>query len=271
MATDRRVIVYSDKDELAAAVAARFLTKVDALIDEFREATVVLTGGSMGIAVLAAINASRDRDSIDWSRVNLWWGDERWLPARDPERNEQQAREALLDHVALDPARVHPFPAADGGLSLEQAAEAYAAELAALRTRDGRFPHFDITFLGMGPDGHIASLFPERSGVRETERTVISVTGSPKPPPERLSLTLPVINSSARVWLVVAGADKASALGLSLAGASLNEVPAAAVEGRRTTLFFVDGDAAAEVPENLIDPGQFWTGADELPTDLPGR
>ena len=76
--------------------------------------------------------------------------------------------------------------------------------------------------------------------------------------------TLPTINSSARVWAVVAGADKASALGLTLADASIDEVPAAGVEGRRSTLFFVDGDAAAEVPENLIDPGQFWTGADEV-------
>jgi 6-phosphogluconolactonase len=116
----------------------------------------------------------------------------------------------------------------------------------------------------MGPDGHIASLFPERSGIRESERTVIAVRNSPKPPPERLSLTLPVLNSSARVWLVVAGADKASALGLTLAGASINEVPAAGIEGRRRTLFFVDAEAAAEVPESLIDPGQFWTRADDI-------
>lgn len=125
-------------------------------------------------------------------------------------------------------------------------------------------PHFDITFLGMGPDGHIASLFPERGGIRERELTVIPVRNSPKPPPERLSLTLPVLNSSARVWLVVAGADKASALGLTLAGASLNEVPAAGVEGRRKTLFFVDADAAQEVPEDLIVTGQYWTSADDV-------
>jgi 6-phosphogluconolactonase len=115
----------------------------------------------------------------------------------------------------------------------------------------------------MGPDGHIASLFPGMEGIRETVATVIPVRNSPKPPPERLSLTLPTINSSARVWAVVAGSDKASALGLTLADASIDEVPASGVEGRRSTLFFVDGDAAAEVPENLIDPGQFWTGADE--------
>jgi 6-phosphogluconolactonase len=263
MSNDRRVILRADKGALAKAVASRFIKRSVALIEEFGEVTVVLTGGTMGIAVLAAIESSHKKDSIDWSRVNVWWGDERWLPAGDADRNETQARAALLDHVPLDPARVHPFAASDSGLDLDAAAQAYAQELRAHAPRDSAQPHFDITFLGMGPDGHIASLFPERTGIRETERTVIPVTGSPKPPPERLSLTLPAINSSARVWLVVAGADKAAALGLTLAGASKNEVPAAGVEGRRTTLFFVDAEAAAEVPENLIDPGQFWTGADD--------
>jgi 6-phosphogluconolactonase len=263
MSNERRVIVHPDREALATAVAARFIAKVVDLIEEFDEASVVLTGGSVGIAVLAAINASPARDSVPWSRVNVWWGDERWLPAGHADRNEVQARDALLSHVALDPARVHPFAASDAGLSLQEASDAYAAELIAHTPANAMMPHFDITFLGMGPDGHIASLFPERPGVRETASTVIPVTNSPKPPPERLSLTLPTINSSARVWLVVAGADKASALGLTLAGASINEVPAAGVQGRRKTLFFVDAEAAAEVPENLIDPGQFWTGEDD--------
>ncbi|CAN5353376.1 6-phosphogluconolactonase [soil metagenome] len=263
MSNERRVIMHPDKESLAAAVAARFITKAVDLVDEFDEASVVLTGGTMGAAVLEAINASPARDTVDWSRINVWWGDERWLPAGDPERNETQARAALLDHVPLDPARVHPFAASDAGIDLDAAAQAYADEIVAYSPANANMPHFDITFLGMGPDGHIASLFPERSGIRETEKTVIAVRNSPKPPPERLSLTLPVINSSARVWLVVAGSDKASALGLTLAGASMNEVPAAGVEGRRKTLFFVDAEAAAEVPENLISPGQFWTGADD--------
>jgi 6-phosphogluconolactonase len=258
---ERRVIVHADKAELSAAVAARFITKSVDLINEFGDVTVVLTGGTMGSSVLEAINASPARDTIDWSRVNVWWGDERWLPSGDPERNDTQARAALLDSVALDPARVHPFPASDGPLDLDAAA--YAQELLAHGGRGSELPWFDITFLGVGPDGHIASLFPEKSGIRETVATVIPVRNSPKPPPERLSLTLPVINSSARVWLVLAGPDKASALGLTLAGASINEVPAAGVEGRRRTLFFVDAEAAAEVPENLVDPGQFWTNEDE--------
>ncbi|MDJ0335127.1 6-phosphogluconolactonase [Salinibacterium sp. G-O1] len=263
MTNERRVILHPDKSSLAAAVAARFITKAVDLIAEFDEASVVLTGGTMGSAVLEAINASPARDSIDWSRVNVWWGDERWLPAGDPDRNETQARAALLDHVPLDPDRVHPFAASDSGVELDEASDAYAALITAHSPANAAMPNFDITFLGMGPDGHIASLFPERGGILEREKTVISVRNSPKPPPERLSLTLPVINSSARVWLVVAGADKASALGLTLAGAGVNEVPAAGVEGRRKTLFFVDADAAAQVPENLIAPGQFWTGADD--------
>ena len=263
MTNERRVILHADKPALAGAVAARFITKSVDLINEFGEVTVVLTGGTMGSAVLEAINTSPARDTIDWSRVNVWWGDERWLPAGDPERNETQARDALLDHVALDAARVHPFAASDGPLDLDAAAAAYAAELSEHAGRGGPLPWFDITFLGVGPDGHVASLFPEKPGIRETDATVISVRNSPKPPPERLSLTLPVINSSARVWLVLAGPDKAAALGLTLAGASINEVPAAGVEGRRRTLFFVDAEAAAEVPENLVDPGQFWTSDDD--------
>ena len=124
------------------------------------------------------------------------------------------------------------------------------------------YPVFDITSLGVGPDGHIASLFPERGGIRVEDRLVIPVRNSPKPPPERLSLTLPVINSSERIWLVLAGADKASALGLTLADASVFEVPAAGVKARRSTLFLVDQEAAAEVPTNLTTPEQYWTSAD---------
>jgi 6-phosphogluconolactonase len=217
----------------------------------------------MGYATLAAVNASVNRDSVNWSKVNLWWGDERWLPDGDAERNETQAREALLAHIPLDESRVHAFAASDEGIELDAAAEAYAAELKTHAADGADFPHFDITFLGVGPDGHIASLFPDRPGIRVDDVPVIPVRNSPKPPPERLSLTLPVINSSERIWLVLAGADKASALGLSLADASVFEVPAAGAHARKSTVFLVDQDAASEVPSNLTTPEQFWTSEDE--------
>lgn len=257
MTNERRVLVHPDKASLGASVAARFITKLLDILDAQAVAHVVLTGGSMGGAVLEAVAASPAHASIDWSRVHFWWGDERWVPTRDAERNDTQAFDALLDRLELPATNVHPFPASDGGLSLDDAAAAYAAELAEHGVDGLPYPIFDITFLGVGPDGHIASLFPHRSGIQVTERTVIAVRNSPKPPPERLSLTRPVLNSSQRVWLVLAGADKASALGLALAGASRDEVPVAGIKGRRRTVFFVDRDAAAEVPEQLIARDDF--------------
>ena len=252
MTTDRRVLVHPDKASLASSVAARFITKMLDILDAQAVAHVVLTGGSMGAAVLESVAASPARTSIDWSRVHFWWGDERWVPAGDAERNDRQAQEALLDDLDVPDENVHPFPASDAGLSLDDAVDAYASELSKHGVDGLPHPIFDITFLGVGPDGHIASLFPHRSDIQVADRTVIPVRNSPKPPPERLSLTRPVLNSSQRVWLVLAGADKASALGLALAGASRDEVPVAGIKGRRRTVFFIDADAAAEVPESLI-------------------
>lgn len=254
MTNERRVLVHPDKEALAASVAARFLTKTIDILDDLGAANVALTGGTMGIAVLEAVNSSPARDTIDWSKVHFWWGDERFVEKSSEERNERQAREALLDHLPVPPENIHPFPASDEIADLDEAASVYAAELAAFAPEGQEFPRFDITFLGVGPDGHIASLFPDRSGIRETEATVVAVRDSPKPPPERLSLTRPVLNASDRIWLVLSGSDKASALGLALAGASYTEVPVAGAKGRKRTVFFVDKEAAVDVPENLIAP-----------------
>ncbi|WP_223690586.1 6-phosphogluconolactonase [Leifsonia poae] len=254
MTNERRVLVHPDKQALTGSVAARFLTKTVDILDDLGEANIVLTGGTVGIAVLEAVNASTARDSVDWTKVHFWWGDERFVPKASEDRNDLLAFRALIDHIAVPPENVHAFPASDEIESIDEAAAVYAAELEAFAPDGAKQPRFDITFLGVGPDGHIASLFPDRAGIREAEATVIAVRDSPKPPLERLSLTRPVLNSSDRIWLVLAGADKASALGLALAGASYTEVPVAGAKGRKRTVFFVDKDAAAEVPENLIAP-----------------
>ncbi|QJU53555.1 6-phosphogluconolactonase [Herbiconiux sp. KACC 21604] len=252
--TDRRVLVHPDKEALAGSVAARFITKVIDILDEVDEAHIVLTGGTMGAAVLESVRASAASDTIDWGRLHFWWGDERFVPKNDPDRNELQAREALLDHVPVDESKVHPFPSSDEIDDLDEAARVYAAELAAAAPEGRDYPRFAIMFLGVGPDGHIASLFPGHDEIRITDKTVVPVRNSPKPPPLRLSLTLPVIQSADRIWMVLAGADKASAIGLALAGASTDEVPVAGAQGRKRTVFFVDREAAAEVPESLIAP-----------------
>jgi 6-phosphogluconolactonase len=260
---ERRVLVHPDKAALAGSVAARFITKVIDLQDLQEEVHVCLTGGTMGAAVLAAIKDSSARDSVDWSRITFWWGDERYLPHGDPDRNDTQSRAALLDHLGLSDAQLRSYPAPGEQPDIDAAARAYEHLLTEAAPEGAAHPRFDITFLGVGPDGHVASLFPEHANVNETERLVVAETDSPKPPPQRLTLTLPVINSSERIWLVLAGADKAGALGLTLAGASVNDVPAAGVEGRRRTVFFVDQEAAAEVPENLLAPSNYWTADDE--------
>ena len=255
MTNDRRVLVHPDAESLAASVAARFVTKTIDLLDERAVVHVGLTGGTIGIAVLAAIAATPARDSVDWDRVEFWWGDERYLPRGDADRNETQARAALLDRLQLPEGNVHAFPAPGEQPTIDAAADAYAGELGDTV--------FDILFLGVGPDGHVASLFPDHATVRETARKVVAETASPKPPPERLSLTLPVINAAERVWLVLAGSDKGGALGLALADANVASVPVAGVHGRRRTVFFVDQAAAAEVPEGLIDRSRYWTSDDE--------
>lgn len=264
MSATRRVIVHPDKGTLVDDVAERLVTKLIELTAAQERVDLCLTGGSVGIGVLAATATSRRRDEVDWRRVHFWWGDDRYLRPDDPERNELQAREALLDRLALDDTQLHPLPALGVHADLEAAAVAAEAELAAAGGGE-LFPRMDLTLLGVGPDGHVASLFPGHATVDEQTRTVIAERDSPKPPPERLSLSFPVLNASERIWLVLAGADKAAALGLALAGARPVDVPAAGVEGRRTTIFFVDADAAADVPQNLIAPEDDWTDVTELP------
>lgn len=251
MSQEREVLIYPNKNVLTAAVVARFITTMSDVLEKKDEAHIVLTGGSLGIAVLGALNESAAKNAINWKKVHFWWGDERFVPKNDPERNELQARNALLNSVKIDPKNVHPFPASDQMLSLDDAAGAYAHELEKNATLPHRLPKFDITFLGVGPDGHIASLFPGLPGIREKEATVVTVTNSPKPPPERLSLTLPVLQSSDHIWLVLAGTDKASALSRAVAGASCEEIPAAGAHGKKSTVFFVDHDAAAKISHSF--------------------
>ncbi|MGO1508004.1 MAG: 6-phosphogluconolactonase [Microbacteriaceae bacterium] len=250
---EKVVVVDPTPAAVADRVADRFLTRVRARTRNGRLAHIALTGGSMGGAVLAAVARHAKVSSIDWTLVHFWWGDERFVASADADRNARQSREALLDHIDIPAENIHEVAATDDGISLDEAAAAYAAELARFGTDEEPWPSFAVCFLGVGPDGHVASLFPDRAEVTVTDAAALPVRDSPKPPPERVTLTRPVINASKRVWLVLTGADKASALGLALAGANYANVPAAGAKGRKRTVFFVDEAAAAEVPEDLID------------------
>lgn len=248
------VVVHHDKRALADAAAARLVTAIVEAQSSRGEADVVLTGGSMGSALLVSLGRSAAKDAIDWRRLNVWWGDERFLPAGDPERNETQSRLALLDTVPMDPARVHAMPASDGpyGLDVDRAAAHYADELAAAAPPGHDVPEFDVLMLGVGPDAHVASLFPEHPALHERDASVIGVHGAPKPPPLRVSMTFPSLCAARDVWFLVSGAAKARAVGLALSGAGEMQAPAAGVKGTRSTTWLLDQDAAAHVPKPLI-------------------
>jgi 6-phosphogluconolactonase len=244
-----RIVAYRSPELLAAATAARLVTRLVDAQAARGSASVVLTGGRTGTAVLEQVRAAPARDAVDWSRVDIYWGDERFLPAGDPERNETQARAALLDHVPVDPARVHAMAASDAGLAPEAAADAYADLLErAARPEDHAVPSFDVCLLGVGEEGHTASIFPGSAAVYETERTVVAVHGCPKPPPVRISLTLPAIRRASEVWLVTTGEGKAAAVAMALGGAGEVALPAAGARGRRRTLWLLDKAAAAKAP-----------------------
>lgn len=250
-----QVAVQSSPGTLAASVAARLTTRLVDIQATGRIPSVVLTGGGIGIAVLELVLDAAARDAVDWRRVDFWWGDERYVAAGDPERNDVQAREALLDHVAVDPTRIHAFPAADGphGQDVDAAADAYAAELRThARPEDhGPVPRFDVLLLGIGEEGHTASIFPESPAAYE-ERPVVAVRNCPKPPPTRLTLTFPSLCAAQEVWIVAAGAAKANPVAMALSGAGQVQVPAAGARGRGRTLWLLDRAAAAKLPPSLL-------------------
>jgi 6-phosphogluconolactonase len=248
------ILVHPDATLLARAVAARLVTRLVDAVSAAGHAHLVLTGGGIGTAVLAELTAAPARDAVDWQRVDFWWGDERFAPAGHPDRNETGARAVLLDKINVDAARVHPMPGPDGpdGDDPEAAAARYARELAAATRHEdhGPVPAFDVLMLGIGPEGHVASLFPEMPAVYDN-RPVVAVRGSPKPPPIRISLTFPSIRAAREVWILASGEEKAGAVALALSDAGPVQLPAAGARGKRRTLFLLDAAAAAKLPPDI--------------------
>ena len=198
---------------------------------------MVLTGGSIGIASLAALRQTPARKAIDWRQVDVWWGDERFVPATATSATSCRPVRHCSTSLDLDPARVHPMGTRGGpdGADVDAAAARYAAEL----TASGAVPAFDVLLLGMGPEGHTASIFPESPAAHD-ERPAFGVHGCPKPPPTRISMGFTALCAAREVWLVVAGEDKARAVALALSGAGRVQVPAAGAVGRQQTLWLLD-------------------------------
>ena len=237
--SEQVVETYLDAQELAKAAAARLVGVITSAIVNRGRADVVLTGGTVGIELLRQVTGYSP--DIDWAKVHLYWGDERFVPHDDADRNFRQAREALLESISIPAENVHAMAASDGefGDDPERAARAYERSLP---------DEFDVHLLGMGGEGHINSLFPDTSAVRETERLVVAVTDSPKPPPRRITLTLPAVRRAKEVWLVVAGEEKADAVAAAIGGADVVDIPAAGAVGREKTVWLLDKASASKLP-----------------------
>lgn len=235
--------------ELNEAVGGAFLHRLRELVDEAgpgNRINLAISGGGITTSVLPSL-LPRIGD-VDWSRVRVWLVDERYVPTGDPERNDDQAWDGFF-HAATGVEFVH-MPTSDqsapGAGSLDDATAAYGATWTKLMGEGS----FDIALIGMGPDGHICSLFPGRIDLNASS-PVLAVRHSPKPPPERITVSMPVMRRCREVWLVTTGAAKADALGRAFAGASPRDLPVAAVLSP-TTRVYLDEAAAAHIDPALL-------------------
>lgn len=241
MTATPRIEVHADAATLATAVAGELLTRLADTQAGGGVPQVALTGGTIAEEIHREVARLSPGSEVDWSRVVVWWGDERFVAPDSPDRNAGQARAAFLDAVGVDPANVHEMPSTADAADVDAGAAAYQDEL-----RQHGSGEFDVVMLGIGPDGHIASLFPGFPQLDEAS-IAVGVTGSPKPPPERISLTFAALNRAKSVWFLVSGDGKADAVAAALGGADRHDIPAAGVTGNDETIWFLDRPAASRL------------------------
>lgn len=259
--------VLPDGPTLATHVAERFLAGLNTAQAEGVTPHVALTGGTIANAIYTEIARLGPASTVDWSRVVFWWGDERFVPETSSDRNVGQARRAFLDSLPIPGENVHPMPSSDDATSADDGAAAYGDLMRAEGSGE-----FAIVLLGVGPDGHIASLFPDFPQLGVDDAIAAGVSGSPKPPPDRITLTLPALNRAREVWFLASGPEKAEAVAQALAVASAlsgeasppvseaslpagegslpvtdTSLPAARVRGRLATLWLLDEAAASNI------------------------
>ena len=249
--TAPRIEVHEDAHALAVAVAGELLGRLADAQASGEIPQIALTGGGIADAMHRELARISPSSEVDWSRVVIWWGDERFEPPDSPDRNDLQARQAFLDAVGVDPAQVHPMPSTADAESAEAGATAYGDLI-----RDHGAGEFDVVMLGLGSDGHVASLFPGLPQLDADDAIAVAVHDSPKPPPDRISLTLPALNRARSVWFLVSGEEKAAAVSRALTGAEgtgtqlppdVHEVPAVGVTGHEETIWFLDRPAASRL------------------------
>ncbi len=241
MKLDTRVL--PDIDALSRAALEELLSDLQAAIKQRGRGAIALSGGHTPekMYTLWAAN-EKYRGETDWNRVHFFWGDERYVPHDDPLSNYRMTRETLLAHVPIPAANIHAVPT--NLATPQQAAEAYDQELR--KFFGSSAPAFDVTLRGLGPEGHTASLFPDSPALEEKTRWVVPVQVAAVPP-NRLTFTLPVLNSSRNTYFLVAGENKRPIL--SALRAEPDSRPSAYPAGRirpadGRVLWFLDQAAA---------------------------
>ncbi len=247
------VYVCADAAELARTAARRFVDWAWQSIAKDGNFNVALSGGSTPRDLYRFLTTTEFRAQVDWPRVHLFWGDERAVPPESPESNYGMARRELLVRVPVPASNVHRMEAEDANIG--RAAHNYEAVLRKFLPLDDRgFPLFHLIFLGLGADGHTASLFPGSKLLRETSRWVSTPT-VPKVGARRMTLTLPVLEGARRLVFLVAGAEKASILREVLCEHPDPPLPAQMVKPREgERLFLVDEAAAAKLSASQSRP-----------------
>jgi 6-phosphogluconolactonase len=229
--------VCDDVNDLSRRAAEAVAAAIEDAVSQRGRCSIALAGGNTPRPIYRLL-ASRFKEQIPWTDVHVFWGDERFVPAGDPQRNETMVREALLDQVPCPPSNIHAVPAAS---TAGEAATQYEAVLR--KHFASAWPRFDLVLLGLGEDAHTASLFPSSPALRENKRWVVEVT-APAEPSVRVTLTLPVFNHAALTYFLVTGSNKAPALRQALDGADPERYPAAGIRPAGGAIWWVDRDAA---------------------------
>jgi len=237
------IAIYDDKHTISIPAAEYIMQIARESINLHGRFTFALTGGTTPGEVYSLLGSEPIRSQIDWQLVHIFWGDERCVPHNNPESNFYLAQEVLLNNVAIPKSQIHPVPADQ--IDRDAASQTYVVEMQHVFGTNG-IPSFDLIHLGMGPEGHTASLFPHQASLHEQHCLVMPVT-VPKPPPDRLTFTPPLLNAAKNVLFLVAGSEKADALHAVLEGEyQPDEYPAQIVRPPNGEVVWMLDKAAAQ-------------------------
>lgn len=230
----RTVEILADKSALIATVAQNLVQEIQKRA-EAETVHIGLTGGSVGVGIMEKAVEFYTPELAADTRIHYWLSDERWLPVGDAERNDQQLDQAFFGPLNIASENIHRFLTSDSGKTLDEAAEIFTEKYNSFKS-----PAMDVLLLGVGPDAHIASLFPNSDNLGHTAKEILPIRNSPKPPPERLSFSLPMLNQAKNVWFCFSGREKAWVFEQLEAGTQSASAPVTMVFGTDETKVFVD-------------------------------